>query len=198
MPYWLGRFLSRESRALQTIYVQLIRATGTLLELQDGASHGISFQLASWNRNEVDEQMWYLVFWVPLSLSLPQKHLTRRWAVCPNARQLPHQRPSERSVWRKTSSPRQWLSGHSCWTPWEYKDGWITKEHFKDIVTDVTKDWVKRWSQVCFGQNAKVYGITDSDSKMSSLGGPISKAVSWKSEFWLPKKMREGKNVSEV
>lgn len=34
------------SAALQTIYVQLIRATDTLLELQDGASHQPLAQLA--------------------------------------------------------------------------------------------------------------------------------------------------------
>ena len=43
---WQG-FLQSMSGALQTIYVQLIRATDTLLELQDGASHRSLAQLAS-------------------------------------------------------------------------------------------------------------------------------------------------------
>ena len=42
-----GFFLQRVSGILQTIYVLLIRATDTLLELQDGASHRTLVQLAS-------------------------------------------------------------------------------------------------------------------------------------------------------
>lgn len=40
-------FLQSTSGALQAIYVQLIRATDTLLGLQDGESHGTLVQLAS-------------------------------------------------------------------------------------------------------------------------------------------------------
>ena len=63
---------------------------------------------------------------------------------------------SERDAWGRANSPRPWLSGYSSRG---YKDGWITKKDSKDKVTDVTKNLVERWSQVCFGQSAKLYGF---------------------------------------
>lgn len=63
----LAGFWTERSRALQTIYVNSFVQRAHYLNFKMGRVMGLWFNLLPGNRTGVDEQMWYLMFCVPLS-----------------------------------------------------------------------------------------------------------------------------------